>query len=57
MQITGVTDVESFDEQAVQLSTPLGELTIKGLGLHIGRIDVNTGELELEGEIWETVIQ
>lgn len=53
MQITGVTDVESFDEQAVQLSTPLGELTVKGIGLHIGRIDVNTGELELEGEIWE----
>lgn len=21
--------------------------------MHIGRIDVNTGELELEGEIWE----
>ncbi len=53
MQVTGVTDVESFDEQTVQLSTSLGELTVKGIGLHIGRIDVNTGELELEGEIWE----
>ena len=27
-----------------------GELAIRGTGLHINRIDVDTGELSLEGE-------
>ena len=29
----------------------LGELTIRGADLHINKIDVDMGELELEGEI------
>lgn len=53
MLITGVTDVESFDEQSVVLMTQPGELVIKGNGLHITRIDVATGDLALEGEIDE----
>lgn len=53
VQITGVTDVESFDEQAVLLMTQPGELMIKGSGLHISKIDVVTGDLSLEGEIDE----
>lgn len=51
--ITGVTDVESFDEQMVLLVTQPGELVIKGSGLHITKIDVATGDLSLEGEISE----
>lgn len=51
--ITGVTDVESFDEQTVVLMTQPGELLIKGSGLHITRIDVTTGDLALEGDIDE----
>ncbi|MEG0540915.1 MAG: sporulation protein YabP [Angelakisella sp.] len=53
IQITGVTDVESFDEQTVVLMTQPGELLIKGNGLHITRIDVATGDLALDGEIDE----
>ncbi|MEG1943176.1 MAG: sporulation protein YabP [Angelakisella sp.] len=53
VQITGVTDVESFDEQSVVLMTQPGELLIRGSGLHITRIDVATGDLALEGEIDE----
>lgn len=53
VQITGVTDVESFDEQMVLLMTQPGELIIKGSGLHISKIDVVTGDLSLEGEIDE----
>lgn len=51
MSISGVADIDRFDEEIVVLYTDLGELTIKGTGLHINRIDVDTGELSLEGEI------
>ena len=52
VSITGVTDVESFDEETVLLSPELGELMIKGYGLHINKIDVVAGDLALEGEIY-----
>ncbi len=51
LSITGVTDIDSFDEQTVALFTDVGELIIRGSGLHIGRIDVDSGELSLDGEI------
>lgn len=52
LSVTGVTDIDSFDEQMVVLYTELGELTIKGQNLHINRIDVEAGDLSLEGEIY-----
>ena len=52
VSISGVTDVESFDEETVILMTDLGELVIKGCGLHISKIDVVSGDLALEGEIY-----
>ncbi len=52
VSISGVTDVESFDEQTVILMTDVGELVIKGFGMHINRIDVESGDLALEGEIY-----
>ncbi len=52
VSISGVTDVESFDEETVILMTDLGELVIKGFGLHISKIDVVSGDLALEGEIY-----
>ena len=52
MTISGVTDVESFDEQTVILMTDAGEMVIKGFGLHINKIDVVSGDLALEGEIY-----
>lgn len=51
LNITGVTDIDSFDEETVALFTDVGELIIKGSSLHIGRIDVDSGELSLDGEI------
>ncbi len=52
VSISGVSDVESFDEQMVILMTDIGELVIKGFGLHINKIDVVTGDLALEGDIY-----
>ena len=53
LSITGVQDVSGFDEGTVLLETSLGELCIRGEGLHIERIDLNTGALELHGRIRE----
>lgn len=51
LNITGVTDIDSFDEQTVAVFTDVGELIVRGNNLHIGRIDVDSGELSLDGEI------
>ena len=51
LEITGVTDIDSFDEQTVAVFTDVGELVVRGSSLHIGRIDVESGELSLEGEV------
>lgn len=49
--ISGVTDVLSFDENVVILETEQGMLTLKGKDLHIGRLLLEQGEVELEGMI------
>lgn len=51
LTITGVTDIDSFDEQMVAVFTDVGELVARGSSLHIGKIDVESGELSLDGEI------
>ena len=51
LTISGVMDIDSFDEQTVILFTDQGELTIKGINLHINKIDVDSGDLSMEGEV------
>lgn len=51
LSITGVTDIDSFDEENVLVYTEAGELMVHGAGIHINRIDVASGELLLEGDI------
>lgn len=49
--LTGVTDVDSFDENSILLYTELGELVIRGKKLHINVMNVETGDLSVEGDI------
>ena len=49
--IAGVTDVLSFDENTVVLETEQGTLTVKGRELHIGKLTLEQGEVEMEGHI------
>ena len=53
LNISGVEDVSGFDEGLVILTTALGELNIRGSGLHIEKIDLSSGLLELRGNIQE----
>ena len=48
LTVSGVEDVDSFDEQTVVAYTAVGELMIKGEGLHINKLSLETGELTLE---------
>ena len=51
LSVSGVNDVDSFDEQTIVASTDLGELTIRGEKLHITRLSLEIGELQVEGNI------
>ncbi len=51
LTVSGVTDVDSFDDMTVILYTVQGELTVKGTMLHITRLNVETGDLMMEGQI------
>ena len=52
LNISGVLDVDSFDDNSVVAYTDLGELTIKGSNLHINKINLDSGDLELDGEVY-----
>ena len=49
--ITGVSDGISFDISEVLLETELGMMQIKGADLHVNRLTLEKGEIELEGRI------
>lgn len=49
--ITGADDVMGFNEDTVSVSTSLGNLTIRGSSLHINKLNLDTGEVEIEGVI------
>lgn len=48
---SGVLDVISFDLKEILLETEEGMLTIRGNDLHVNRLSVEKGEVEIEGGI------
>lgn len=52
LSVSGIVKVENFDENAILLITEMGELTIKGDNLHISKMDVDTGDLSVTGNIY-----
>lgn len=51
LTVSGVSDVDSFDDSTVIIFTELGELTVTGENLHINRLSIESGELLLEGKV------
>lgn len=49
--VTGVRDVSSFDEKEILLVTEAGKLLIKGEQLHMKRLNLEKGEVDLEGKV------
>jgi sporulation protein YabP len=55
LHISGVTDVGSFNDNTVVISTELGDLVVKGNDLHISSLDVNEGNVMIQGFIFSCV--
>ncbi len=51
MELTGINNVDLFDEEEVVLETRLGYLHIKGESLHITQLSLEEGKVSLEGDI------
>ena len=51
MEVSGVTDVISFDEQSVILSTICGNMEIDGSSLHIHVLSMEQGVVTMDGRI------
>lgn len=49
--ISGITDVISFDEELIAAQTNMGVIVIKGTNLHINSLNLDKGELEVDGDI------
>lgn len=51
LTVTGVSDVDSFDDNTIVVYTDMGELTVRGAGLHISKLNTETGELNMTGTV------
>ncbi|MDO4464332.1 MAG: sporulation protein YabP [Bacillota bacterium] len=49
--LTGINDVLSFDENEIILETEQGMLMIKGNELHVNRLMLDKGEVDVDGRI------
>lgn len=52
LSVSGVKDVISFDDELVIIETELGLLTVKGNNLKINKLSIDTGDVSVEGEIF-----
>lgn len=50
-KISGVKDVRSFDDHEIILETDAGILMIRGTELHMGRLMLDKGEVDISGHV------
>jgi sporulation protein YabP len=55
LEITGVKQVESFDNEEFLLETSMGFLAIKGQNLQMKNLDVEKGIVSIKGKIFDLV--
>ena len=51
LNVSGVKDVLSFDDELVVMETELGLLTVKGENIKINKLSIDTGDVVIDGEI------
>ena len=51
LTVGAVEDVESFDEEKVVILTDMGTMTVSGSDFRINRLNVDDGQLVIEGSI------
>ncbi len=52
-EITGVLHVDSFDDEEVIMETELGLLAVSGENLHIKHLNLEQGEITIDGYVLE----
>lgn len=55
IEITGVKQVESFDNEEFLLETNMGFLSIRGENLQMKNLDVDEGNLTIKGKIFDLI--
>ncbi|WP_217588332.1 sporulation protein YabP [Lentibacillus saliphilus] len=53
IEITGVKEVDSFDNEEFLLETVMGYLIVRGQNLHLKNLDVSQGVVSIKGRIYE----
>ncbi len=51
LSLSGVTDVENFDENEISLYTSMGDMVIRGKNLHVESVSIESGNMNVTGEI------
>ena len=51
LTVSGVEDVDRFDETGIIMTTSAGTMVITGEDLHIGKLSLDGGELHVDGRI------
>ena len=51
LSVSGVEEVESFDENTIVMRTVKGTLVVRGEELHIEKLSLDGGELKVEGAV------
>lgn len=51
LRLNGVHNVDLFDEEKIVLQTELGRLVLKGKGMNIVGLDVEHGDIQVEGRL------
>lgn len=51
LTVSGVEDVERFDENSIVLSTSKGAMVVSGENLHIEKLSLDGGDLKVDGDI------
>ena len=51
LTISGVEEVESFDENTIVMATVKGTLVVRGEDLHIEKLSLDGGDMKVEGSV------
>lgn len=52
LKITGVADIENFDENEIVIKTSQGVLTVDGNEMHIEKLSLDTGDVVINGLVY-----
>lgn len=50
LSVSGVEDIDSFDENSAVIFTTMGLIEVKGSDIHMNKLNLESGEIVLEGE-------